>query len=182
MAAAAVALKSMIVGEPTALLVTVILPATLPAAAGLYAALRVALAPGAKFAGSDIPEIATPETEGVILEIATCDVPMFCRRMVCVVSLPTTTFPKLTEDGVADSVEDVAVALMPITMLGSLALLVIETLPASVAADTGLYVTVKFAVCPLDSVIGAVIPEMLIPVPENAILEIAAASLPVFSK
>ena len=76
------ALKSMIVGEPTALLVTVILPATLPAAVGLYAAVRVALVPGAKLVGSVTPEIATPETDGVMAEIFTAEVPMFCRRIV----------------------------------------------------------------------------------------------------
>jgi hypothetical protein len=171
----------MIVGEPTALLVTVSLPAALPAAVGLYAAVRVALVPGAKLAGSVIPEIVTFATDGVRMEILISEVPMFCKRIVCVVSLPTTTFPKLTDAGVAASVEEVAVALMPITTLGSLALLVMDTLPVNVAAEVGLYVTVKVVDCPPFNVIGAVIPETLTPVPENAILEIAAASLPVFS-
>jgi hypothetical protein len=67
-------------------------------------------------------------------------------------------------------------------MLGSVALLAIETLPASVAAAVGLYVTVKLADCPPANVVGAVIPDTLTPVPENAILEIATDSLPVFSK
>ena len=81
-AAAAVALKSTIVGEPTALLVTVILPVTLPAAVGLYAAVRVALVPDANLIGSVTPEIAMLETEAVMAEIVTCEVPMFCRRIV----------------------------------------------------------------------------------------------------
>jgi len=170
----------MTVGEPTALLVTVILPATLPAEAGLYAAVTVALAPSANLAGSVMPETATPATDGVTLEIVTCDVPIFCRRIVCVVSLPTTTFPKLKDAGVADSVESVAVALIPINTLGSLALLVIDTDPVSVPADAGLYVTVKSAVCPPASVMGAVIPETLTAFPEDVTLEIATASLPVF--
>ena len=96
-------------------------------------------------------------------------------------SLPTTTFPKLKDAGVADSVENVAVALMPINMLGSLALLVMDTLPVRVAAEVGLYVTVKVVDCPPSNVIGAVIPETLIPVPENATFEIATAVLPVFA-
>jgi hypothetical protein len=171
----------MIVGEPTAVLVTVILPATLPAAAGLYAAVRVALVPGAKLAGSVIPEIVTFATDGVRLEIVTCEVPIFCKRIVCVVSLPTTTFPKLTDEGVAASVEDVAVALIPITTSESLALLVMDTLPVKVAAEVGLYVTVKVVDFPPSKVIGAVIPEMLTPVPENATFEIATAALPVFA-
>jgi hypothetical protein len=128
----------MIVGEPTAVLVTVILPETLPAAVGLYAAVKVALVPGAKLAGIVIPEIVTFATDGVRLEILTSEVPMFCKRIVCVVSLPTTTLPKLTDEGVAANVEDVAVALMPITMLESLALLVMEMLPVNVVGDVGL--------------------------------------------
>ena len=97
-------------------------------------------------------------------------------------SLPTTTFPKLTDAGVAASVERVDVALIPISMLGSVALLVIDKLAVSVPAATGLYVTVRFAVCPAANVAGAVIPETLTPVPEIVILEIAAASPPVFSR
>jgi hypothetical protein len=142
--------------------------------------VTVALEPGARLAGSVIPEIATPETEGVTLEIVTCEVPIFCRRITCVVSLPTTTFPKLKDAGVAASVEDVAVALMPINMLGSLALLVIDTLPVKVAAEVGLYVTVKVVDCPAASVIGVVKPETLTPVPENAILKMEALASPVF--
>src|ERR1700689_2605153 len=126
----------MIVGEPTAVLVTVILPETLPAAVGLYAAVKVG--PGAKLAGTVIPEIVTFATDGVRLEILTSEVPMFCKRIVCVVSLPTTTLPKLKDEGVAASVEDVAVPLMPITMLESLALLVTVTLPVNVVGDVGL--------------------------------------------
>jgi hypothetical protein len=142
--------------------------------------VTVALEPGARLAGSVIPEIATFATDGVRLEIVTCEVPIFCRRIACVVSLPTTTFPKLKDAGVADSVDNVAVALMPTTMLGSLALLVMETLPVRVAAEVGLYVTVKLVACPAASVIGVVKPETPTPVPENAILEMEALALPVF--
>ena len=96
-------------------------------------------------------------------------------------SLPTATLPKLTDEGVAASVDDVAVAFIPTTTLVSVALLAIAKLAVSVPAATGLYVTVKFAVCPAASVAGAVIPETLTPVPEIVSLEIVAVSLPVFS-
>ena len=128
----------MIVGEPTALLATVIVPVMLPVPVGLYAAVKVALVPGAKLTGVVIPETATPATEGVTLEIVTWEVPIFVRRTVCDVLLPTMTFPKLTDEGVAASVEDVAVALSAMTMVGSVALLEMETVPASVAEETGL--------------------------------------------
>jgi len=99
--------------------------------------------------------------------------------------LPTTTLPKPTLVGATVSsatAADVAVALRPMATEGLLALLVIETVPVSVPAETGLYVTVTFAVCPGANVAGAVSPEVLIPVPEIVILEIAADALPVFSK
>ena len=96
-------------------------------------------------------------------------------------SLPTATFPKLKEEGVAASVETLAIALIPTTTLGSVALLVIAKLAVSAPAATGLYVTVRFAVCPAANVIGTVIPETLTPGPAIVILEIVADSLPVFS-
>jgi len=169
-----------IVGEPTALLATVIWPERVAAAVGLYVAVKVALVPGAKLAGVEIPEITTLAAEDVMLEIATWAVPMFVSRIDCVVVLPTTTFPKVAVEGVAPIVEEVAIALRPMATEGSLALLVMETVPVSVPAATGLYVTVKLVACPAASVMGAVKPETLTPAPENDSLEIAALALPVF--
>jgi hypothetical protein len=97
--------------------------------------------------------------------------------------LPTATLPKATEAG--DTVRsatalDVGVALRSMTTEGSVALLVIDTLPVKVAAEVGLYVTVKVVDCPAASVIGVVKPETLTPVPENAILKMEALASPVF--
>ena len=68
----------MVAGEPTALLVTVILPDKVPAAVGLYAAVKLALFPAAKLRGSVIPETTTLPTDDATLEIVTCAVPVFC--------------------------------------------------------------------------------------------------------
>ncbi len=163
------------------MLVTVILPDKVPAAVGLYAAVNVALVAGAKLTGSVIPETTTVPTEDATLEIVTCAVPMFCRRIVCVVLLPTTTLPKLTEAGVAESVEDVAVALRLICVVGLLALLVSVSIPASVPAAVGLYVTVKLTDCPAANVAGTVRPVTVTPVPVNDILVIEADPAPVFA-
>ena len=171
----------MVAGEPTALLVTVILPDKVPAVVGLYAAVNVALVAGAKLTGSVIPETTTVPTDDATLEIVTCAVPMFCRRIVCVVLLPTTTFPKPTEAGVAESVEDVAVALRLICTLGLLALLVSDSVPVSVPAAVGLYVTVKFTDCPAANVAGTVRPVTVTPVPVNDIFVIEADPAPVFA-
>ena len=98
-------------------------------------------------------------------------------------SLFTATFPKLTDEGVAESVAvvAVAVALRPICKLGLLALLVSVSMPASVPAAVGLYVTVKFTDCPADNVAGAVRPVTVTPVPVNDIFVIEADPPPVFS-
>ena len=98
-------------------------------------------------------------------------------------SLFTATFPKLTDEGVAESVAvvAVAVALRPICKLGLLALLVSVSMPASVPAAVGLYVTVKFTDCPADNVAGAVRPVTVTPVPVNDIFVIEADPAPVFA-
>src|SRR5271169_1522244 len=170
----------MIVGEPTALLATVILPVMLPTPVGLHATVKVALVPGAKLTGVLIPETATLATDGVTLEIVTWEVPKFVRRTVCVVALPTTTFPKLKDEGVAASVEDVAVAPRLIARVGLAALLEMETVPASVPEEVGLYVTVRLAIWPAVSVTGAVNPDTPTPVPDHPMFEIVAVWLPEF--
>jgi hypothetical protein len=124
-----------------ALLVTVIAPDTLLATAGLNAAVKFALVPGAKVIGTVSPETLTAATEGASPETVTLAVPEFVKRIVWVVSVPTTTFPKAMDGGVAVSAdvgEVVAVPLSLTTSDESEALLAIETDPASVPAELGL--------------------------------------------
>lgn len=123
------------------MLLTVIAPETLLAAVGLNAAVKFALAPGAKVIGIVSPETLTVETEGVNPETVTEAVPEFAKRIVWLDSVPTTTFPKVIDDGVAVSCDEAAVVAVPdrsSAMDGSDALLTIKTLPASVPAALGL--------------------------------------------
>ena len=124
-----------------ALLFTVIAPETLLAAVGLNAAVKLAVAPGASVRGTEIPETLTVETEGAKVETVTLAVPEFAKRIVWLDSVPTTTFPKVMDEGVAvsaDAGEVVAVPLRSTTKEESAALLAIETLPDRVPAALGL--------------------------------------------
>jgi hypothetical protein len=81
-AASPAPVKLMGIDELEALLVTVIAPVTLLAAAGLNAAVKFALAPGARVRGSVSPEILTVATEGASPETVRLAVPEFARRIV----------------------------------------------------------------------------------------------------
>jgi hypothetical protein len=127
--------------ESVALLVTVTLPDTLLAAVGLNAAVKFAVFPGAKVSGTVRPETLTVETEGVNPETVTVAVPEFAKRIVWLDSVPTTTFPKVMDEGVAVSCDEAAVVAVPDRSSPrelSDALLTIEILPASVPAALGL--------------------------------------------
>lgn len=170
--------------ESVALLLTVIAPETLLAAVGLNAAVKFALAPGAKVIGTVIPETLTVETEGVNPETVTVAVPEFDRRIVWLDSVPTTTFPKVMEEGVAVSADEAAVVAVPLksrTTEASDALLANETLPASVPAAVGLYVIVRLTSFPPARLAGTAKPLTLTPEPETTIPEIVTLPVPAFA-
>ncbi len=81
-AASPVPVKEMGIEASVALLAIVILPETLLAAVGLYAAVKLALAPGVKVMGTVNPETLTAATEGVTPETVALAVPEFVRRIV----------------------------------------------------------------------------------------------------
>jgi hypothetical protein len=81
-AASPVPVTAMGMEESVALLVTIILPDTLLAAAGLKAAVKFALVPGARVIGTVSPETLTAETEGASPETITLAVPEFASRIV----------------------------------------------------------------------------------------------------
>lgn len=127
--------------ESVALLVTVIFPDTLLAAVGLNAAVKFAVFPGANVSGTVSPETLTVETDGARLETVTVAVPEFANRIVWLDSVPSTTFPKAIDEGVAVSCDEAAVVAVPERASASElsdALLTIEILPASVPAALGL--------------------------------------------
>lgn len=81
-AASPVPVKSIGIEESDVLLVTVILPDTLLAAVGLNAAVKFALAPGARVMGTASPETLTAATEGVSAETIALAFPEFVSRIV----------------------------------------------------------------------------------------------------
>jgi hypothetical protein len=76
--------------------------------------------------------------------------------------------------------EATAVPLSAIARLGFDAFDVIDTLPLKLPADGGVSVTLNDALCPGVKVSGALIPDMLNPVPLTVAAEIAAFTPPVF--
>jgi hypothetical protein len=147
----------------------------------LNAAVKLAVAPGASVSGTEIPETLTVETEGAKLETVTLAVPEFAKRIVWLDSVPTTTFPKVMDEGVAVSDDDgevVAVPLRSTTKEESEALLAIEILPDSVPAALGLYVIVRLASCPAPKFVGTANPVTLTPVPDTVIPEIVTLPVP----
>lgn len=76
--------------------VTVIVPVTFPAAAGVTARVRVPDCPAGSAIGSAVPERLNCEFEKVAWVILTETVPVFETETLCVLFLPTVTVPKFT--------------------------------------------------------------------------------------
>ena len=97
--------------------------------------------------------------------------------IVCVASLPTVTFPKLTDDGVIVNAEAFPDPVQSAVSAELDALDVIVSVPDSVEVDVGLNVAVTLALCPAASVAGSDNPESVTPVPVTPTLEIVALAL-----
>jgi hypothetical protein len=161
-----------------ALLSIVMDPDSVAALVGLNCAVNVALLPAPSVYGVDIPDAVMPDPETLIFEIVMVADPEFASLMVCVASLPTVTFPKLTDEGVIESAEAFP---DPVQSAVSLELLVVTvSAPESVVAELGLNVAVTLALWPAAIVAGSVSPESVTPLPEMLTFEIVAALLPEF--
>ena len=79
--------------------------------------------------------------------------------------LPTVTLPKLRLVGFDPSAPTTPAPDRGTVRVGLVAFDVIVTLPLALAADCGANVTLKLVLCPAVSVIGAVIPLRVNPVP-----------------
>ena len=94
--------------------------------------------------------------------------------------LPTTTLPKLYDDGFALMEPCVPVPLRGIDAGEPAALLVMEMLPDALPAEVGANCAVIFALPPALIVAGSVRPDMLKPVPVALAAVIVSAPLPGF--
>ncbi len=137
--------SAIVVGELAALLTTVTLPVKLPAVAGAQITLKVVLCPAVKVSGGVRPLELKLAPEAVIWEILTLELPVLVRVTVCVPLLPTVTFPKLKEAGLAESCR-IGATPVPLSATASGepgALLTRERLPVALLATVGVKLTVN---------------------------------------
>jgi len=137
-----------------------------PDAWGLKVTVKEALWPAGMVTGSERP----PRLNAELLELAAVTVtfvPLAVRLPDAVPPVPTTTLPKPRVVGVTVSCPAAAVPVPDsgIVSVGLVAFEVTVTLPLALAADCGVNVTLKVALCPAVSVTGAVIPLAVNPVP-----------------
>jgi hypothetical protein len=133
---------------------------------GLKMTVKEALWPAGMVTGSERPLMLNAE----LLELAAVTVtlvPLTIRLADAVPLVPTTTLPKTRVVGVIVSCPAAAVPVPDngIVSVGLVAFEVTVRLPLAVAADCGVNVTLKAALCPAVSVTGAVIPLTVNPVP-----------------
>ncbi len=175
----AVALTLICIVGSVALLVSVSIPVSVPAATGLYVTVKFTVCPAANDAGTVRPVTVTPVPVYDILVIDADSAPVFSSFTVCVCSLPTATSPKVIAAGVAVSAAPVTPVPLRATSEGELAaLLAIVIIPVSLAPVVGLNAAVMDAVWPALSDIGSFGPEAVNPVPDTEIAEMVSESVP----
>lgn len=126
-------------GETVAVLVTVTVPVSPPAALGLKITPNVRLCPALRVTGVPAPLRVNPAPLSVICEILTLALPESVTVTLCVDDDPVFTFPKprFVVLNVSNCVAATPVPLRAITAGEFGALLTMVTLPLAVAADAG---------------------------------------------
>jgi hypothetical protein len=148
------------------LLVKVSVALAAPDTCGLKVTVKEALWPAGMVTGSERPPTLNTE----LFELAAVTVtfaPLAVRLPDAVPLVPTTTLPRPSVVGVTVScpAAEVPVPDSGIVSVGLDAFEVMVRLPLAFAADCGVKLTLKLALCPVVSVTGAVIPVKLNPVP-----------------
>jgi hypothetical protein len=163
--------------------VTVTLPVALPAEVGANFTLKLTLCPLFSVTGSVMPVRLNPAPDAVAAVIFRLDPPELVNVSVTVSLFPTTTLPKLTEDGLADNAPSAApLPLNGIFRVGLEPSDVTVTLPVALPVAAGANFTLKLTLCPLLSVRGKVNPLRLKPVPDAAAAVIFRLEPPEFVK
>ena len=140
----------MTVGEFVALLSTVMLPVTLPTAAGANATFSVTDWLEAKIVSAVTPVVLNPVPTAVTPEIVTFELPAFVSVAFKEPVFPTVIFPKsrLVVLALSRYVAEIPVPLRP-TEVGEVdALLTIETLPDAAPTEVGRKAIVIVVCCP----------------------------------
>ena len=171
-----------VAGEFVALLVTVTLPLTLPAAAGANAISSATDWLGVRAVPAVTPLALNPAPVTVTLDIVTFEFPLFVSVTLAEPLLPTLMLPKFRLAGLAPS-RRVSVTPVPLrlTVTGVLeALLVIVRLPDALPAEVGENAIVAVVCWPGLMVRGTETPLMLNPGPVMAACVTVSAAVPVF--
>jgi len=148
--------------EPDALLAMEMLELAAPAVVGAKVTFSVAEFPAAIVAPAARPVAVNPLPGVLTDEIVTVAVPVLVTVEDSWLFFPTVTFPKGKLAGFNVSFPTGAAVPVPdrLIVVGEAgSLLVTETVPVSVSAVVGEYVTVRAADCPALMVAGVVIPE-----------------------
>ena len=129
----------MLTGEPLAVLATVTVPVSLPAALGLKTTPNVNACPAVSVTGADAPLRLNPVPLSLICETVTFAFPEFVTLTFCVAEDPSFTLPNpiFVVLNVSNSVAATPVPLRPITEGEFGALLTMVTLPEAAPADVG---------------------------------------------
>ncbi len=153
-----VPLKATIVGELGALLTSVKLPLTVPAAAGWNCALNVAVAPGFTVKGKATVPTLNPLPAALIWLMVNAVFPELLTISVWLFAEPTGTLPKLTLPGFTDIVDCTPVPLTATTLVAPVELVMV-TLPETVSAFVGLNATFIEVLAPAFRTNGVATPE-----------------------
>ena len=164
-----VPLRAIVAGELAALLVTVTLPETLPAAVGAKATLKEVDCPEARVKGSARPLTANPLPVTLSCDNVMFALPVLLSVTVCVALAPVATLPKLSDVGEAESCRTWATPVPDKDTardeVGEL--LTSVSVPENVPAAVGAKLTVKGEEVPGETVRGRLRPEKAKPAPES---------------
>jgi hypothetical protein len=157
--------REIVAGEFLALLVTVTLPAKLPAARGENVASNVADCPGARIIPAETPLAEKVAPEIMTAETVTFEFPALVRVTPRTLLPPTATFPKLKLEVLVVSV---AVAAVPVPLKDTVlvvlaASLMTDTLPDKAPAVFGEKTTLNVAWLPAAIVSGSEMPVIVTP-------------------
>ena len=129
----------MVLGEPLALLVTVTVPVSEPAAVGENRTLKVRFCPAVRVTGVPAPLRVKPAPASVMLDMVTLEFPVLVTVTLSVEEDPAFTFPNarllVLNESVCEAATPVPLNAMVAGELG--ALLTIDTEPLAEPADVG---------------------------------------------
>ncbi len=169
-------------GEGTPFVTNVIEPLIAKVELGANTALNVALEFGAIVVDVDSPVRLIPAPLAANCEKVSVALPLFLSVIGCEFVFPTTTFPKLTLDKLADTNACEPLPLNGIDAGGLAVLLPIETAPVAAPGPVGVNLTATSIVFPGARLAGADSPLTVKPAPETVAGLMATLPVPLFVK